>query len=180
MSDADTTAGSESVQQKVSSLIADLAREDPGLRIHAREALVALGDSAIEALVTTLHDPRQHVRWEAAKTLETIADASTAPALVAALHDDDPDVRWVAGEALVKLGTDGLPSLLGALIRHSDSLEFSRGVHHVLHDLAKQGHAELLTPVIRALDGPEPGVAAPPTALKALRVLTFGEASPSA
>lgn len=161
----------------ISALIADLAKDDAGVRMSARAALVELGHAAVPALVTSLLDPQQHVRWEVAKTLESIADPSSAPALVSALHDQDPDVRWVAGDALVRLGGAGLPTLLGGLIRHSHSVDFSRAAHHVLHDLAQQGHAELLTPVIQALDGPEPGVAAPPRALEALRVLTFGESS---
>ena len=158
----------------INSRITDLANDDAGVRMTARAALVEMGHSAVPALVTTLHDPRQHVRWEAAKTLESIADTNAAPALVSALHDEDSDVRWVAGEALIRLGDAGLASLLGALIRHSHSVDFGRAAHHVLHDLAQRGHAELLTPVIRALDGPEPGVAVPPSALQALRILTFG------
>ena len=150
----------------ISALIADLAKEDAGVRMSARAALVELGHAAVPALATTLLDPQQHVRWEAAKTLESIADPSTATALVSALHDQDPDVRWVAGEALVGLGGASLPALLAGLIRHSHSVDFSRGAHHVLHDLARQGHAKLLTPVIQALDGPEPGVAAPPRSVK--------------
>lgn len=181
MSDSSTTNASaqdNSVQQaeKIRLLIVDLANDDATIRMTARAALVDLGQPATAALVTALYDPRQHVRWEAAKSLESIADANTAPALVSALHDEDPDVRWVSGAALVALGSAALPDLLGALIRHSHSVDFCRGAHHVLRDLAQQGHAELLTPVIRALDGPEPGVAAPPKALKALRILTFGVA----
>ncbi|MBI2478887.1 MAG: HEAT repeat domain-containing protein, partial [Planctomycetia bacterium] len=91
-------------REKVRLLIEDLAKDDAGVRMTARAALVDLGQSAIAALLTSLLDPRQHVRWEAAKSLESIADASTAPALVSALHDEDPDVRWVAGAALVALG----------------------------------------------------------------------------
>ncbi len=174
MSDLNAANRPTSDGEKIRSLVEDLANDDAAVRMSARAALVQLGDRAVAALVTSLFDPRQRVRWEAAKSLESIADASTAPALVSALHDEDPDVRWVAGAALVSLGGVAMPSLLGALIRHSHSVDFSRGAHHVLHDLAKAGHRELLTPVIEALDGPEPGVAAPPMALKALRILTFG------
>jgi HEAT repeat protein len=177
MSNLNTANTSTLELEKIRLLIEDLAQEDATVRMTARASLVDLGHSAIAALVTSLLDPRQHVRWEAAKSLESIADATTAPALVSALHDEDPDVRWVAGAALVAIGVAALPSLLGELIRHSHSVDFSRGAHHVLHDLAKAGHGELLTPVIRALDGPEPGVAAPPMALKVLQVLTFGVAS---
>jgi HEAT repeat protein len=175
MADIDPVDASTLQREKIRLLIEDLAKEDATARMTARTALVDLGRPATAALVTSLLDPRQHVRWEAAKSLESIADASTAPALVSALHDEDPDVRWVAGAALVAIGGTALPSLLGGLIRHSRSVDFCRGAHHALRDLADAGHRELLTPVIRALDGPEPGVAAPPMALKALRILTFGD-----
>ena len=159
---------------RIRLLIADLANDDAGVRMAARAGLAEVGPAAVEALNVSLLDPQQHVRWEAAKTLEAIADVSAATALVAALHDEDADVRWVAGEALVALGGGALPPLLSELIRHSHSSDFCRGAHHVLHDLAKAGHGELLSPVIQALDGPEPGVAAPPMAFKLLQFLTFG------
>lgn len=174
MSDSNAANASTLEREKIRWLIEDLAKDDAGVRMTARAALVDLGHPSIAALVTSLLDPRQHVRWEAVKSLESIADASTAPALVSALHDEDSDVRWVAGAALVAIGGAALPSLLGGLIRHSRSVNFCRGAHHALHALADAGHKELLTPVIRALDGPEPGLAAPPMALKALRILTFG------
>jgi HEAT repeat protein len=176
MSDLNAADHHASEAEKIRLLVGDLANDDAAVRMSARAALVQLGDRAVAALVTSLLDPRQHARWEAAKTLESIADASTAPALVSALHDEDPDVRWVAGAALAAIGGAALPSLLDGLIRHSHSVDFCRAAHHALHDLAKAGHGKLLTPVIQALDGPEPGVAAPSMALKALRILTFGVA----
>lgn len=153
------------------SWVSELESEDPAVRIKARESLSKAGSDAVSLLATCLYDPRQHVRWEAAKTLESIGDASAAPALAAALNDDDEDVRWVAGKALIALKADALPSLLMGVVRHSDSVELCRAAHHVLHDLLQKHPSDELKRVIEALDSSEPAVTAPPAAWAALRAL---------
>ena len=79
---------------RLQELVAALASDDPVLRERSREALVAAATCDVtRELVGELTDPRQHVRWEAAKALSAIADPISAPALVDALDDDDDDVR---------------------------------------------------------------------------------------
>ena len=103
-------------QERLLELIVALASSDPVLRERSREALVAAGTYDVtRALVGELTDPRQHVRWEAAKALAAIADPIAAPALVHALDDDDDEVRWIAAEALVAMGQDGLLNVLNGL-----------------------------------------------------------------
>ncbi len=159
--------------QRIRTLIAALEDDHDVTRMAARTELAELGVAATAPLATCLLHPRQRTRWEAAKALLSIADPSAAPALVLALDDADADVRWVAGEALVSLGAAALPPLLGTLIRRARSVQFCRGAHHVLHDLARGPHRALLTEVMTALDSSEPEVAAPVAAWNALRALTL-------
>jgi hypothetical protein len=156
-------------QRSIDVLIEHLADSDGARRQEAREKLAAMRGPAVPSLVESLYDPREHVRWEAAKTLEAIRDPLTAPALVTALEDENEDVRWVAGEALVALKDAALAPLLHALIKRASSFWLCKGAHHVLHELAKhERRRPLLTPVLEALESTEPGVSTPPAALTAL------------
>jgi hypothetical protein len=160
----------------VDSLVTDLANEDPVARQTARESLVALGSNEVTAaLVAELTDPREHVRWEAAKALTALKAPVSAPALVHALDDDNRDVRWLAAEGLVALGKTGLMAVLSGLTKRANSTAFCRRAHHVLHDCSQEGNSKAIAPVLVALDGPEPGVCAPPAAYAALMDLKVGQ-----
>ncbi|MCA9200909.1 MAG: HEAT repeat domain-containing protein, partial [Planctomycetales bacterium] len=151
----------------VGRLIAKLASDDAAMRQESRNELVQLGGADVtRSLVLTLLDPQPHVRWEAAKALQTIADPVAAPALVLALDDDNDDVRWVAVDALVVLGDVGVLAVLNGLIKRAGSIAFCKSAHHVLHE-AKSA-ATVVAPVLQALDQAEPAVAAPPAAYIAL------------
>lgn len=60
---------------------------------------------SVELLSKILTDRgyKSRIRQEAANTLTTIADESSAPALINALNDPDPGVRWRAANALTRL-----------------------------------------------------------------------------
>jgi hypothetical protein len=156
-------------QASINALIEHLADDDSVRRQEAREKLAKIANAGAPAVVECLYDPRPHVRWEAAKTLQAIADPLTAPALVTALEDDNEDVRWVAGEALVALGDAALAPTLHALIKRASSFWLCKGAHHVLHELAKRERRRaLLKPVLAEMTSSEPGVSVPPAALTAL------------
>lgn len=161
------------------SLVAALARRDPMTRGRARQALVAKGtQEASAALAAALSDRRQHVRWEAAKALLAIRDPDSASTLLQALDDESQDVRWLAAKGLIALGEVGMLTVLRGLTEEeARSLEFCQGAHHVLHDLSRQGHAEILAPVLAALSHSEPMVAVPPAAYRALADLAATSAS---
>jgi hypothetical protein len=160
----------------VDSLVTDLANHDPAVRQRARESLVALGSNEVTAaLVAELTDPREHVRWEAAKALAALTDPVSAPALVHALDDDNGDVRWLAAEGLVALGKTGLMAVLSGLTRRAGSTAFCRSAHHVLSGWPQEGDAKAITPVLVALNGPEPGLCVPPAAYDALMKLKVGQ-----
>jgi hypothetical protein len=67
------------------------------------------------ALIEGLVDPRNRVRWEAAKALGEPCDAGAAPALVQALEDRNSGVRWIAAGAMIGLRQRGLTLLLKEL-----------------------------------------------------------------
>lgn len=156
-------------EQNVDYLVAGLASRNAGERQAAREALVKVGRPAVPPLLEALGADEQHLRWEAAKTLAGIAHPAAAEGLVEALGDRDGDVRWVVAEALIALGRQAVKPLLKALVAGEASQRIYRGAHHVLHDLARRESLRpLLLPVLEAYDHPEPELAIPNAAEKAL------------
>jgi HEAT repeat protein len=166
----------EPLHTTIRSLLAELESADPVQREVARFSLINIGTTEVTAaLVAELLDPRQHVRWEAAKALCAVRDPISAPALLEALDDNDPDVRWVAGEGLIALGRTGLLAALHGLTKHARSPAFRKGAHHVLRDLYHQGESSaILAPVIAALEQGDPSITTPPTAYHALMALKVG------
>jgi HEAT repeats len=160
-------------EERVATLVAELASDDGPTRERARLALVQVGSPAVPLLVEALGDRRQQVRWEAAKALVQIADPAAAAAFVGALEDREFSIRWLAAEGLIALERAGLEPLLRALIERPDSFYLREGAHHVIHDLHHRGGPlkPVLEPVLLALDGTEPGLAAPWEAERALGAL---------
>jgi HEAT repeat protein len=158
----------ESGQTTVETIIDALRSKNVAEREKAREKLIALGHAAVIPLLHKLKDPDEHVRWEAAKVLQAIADPASADALADALHDESAGVRWTAGEALIGIGWEGCKQVLVALLRKSDSTALCTAAHHVLSHFAKMKSGEFLKPVLDRLQGAEPAVSVPPAALTAL------------
>lgn len=155
----------------ITSLIGVLSSADGVDRRAARQQLEEVGKPAVPFLVEALQSPSAHARWEAAKALTKIADASAAPALVHSLEDEKSAIRWLAATALINLGRDALTPLLRGLEGNSDSIWFRDGAHHVLLDLIKDGVADEAIPVLEALENLEPSVGAPVAAYHALEDL---------
>ncbi len=110
-----------------------LESQDGMLRQSAREGLVALGGKAVGPLARALGNAKQkQVRWEAAKALGALGEASAIPALVRALEDSDSDVIWLAAEGLSAFGKEVWPALLKAVITEgTESAILRQGAHHV-------------------------------------------------
>ncbi len=156
----------------IETLVEKLAGEDVSQRTRARQHLVMRGRPAVGALTAALSDPRQHVRWEAAKTLVAIADPASIPSLVGTLQDNDGDVRWVAGEALIAMGEEAIvPVLKGLLVDADNPMGLYAAAHQVLHALTTDRLRPVLTPVLDALKHGDPEVAVPPSAEKAYESL---------
>jgi len=155
----------------VDSLVSALSSPDATTRQRAIRALVAVGDRAVSSLVEALRHGRDQVRWEAARALKGIASPQAAPALVAALRDKESRTRWLAAEALVALGSDGLEPLLQGLMESDGSTYICEGAHHVLHEQVPGPYADLVRPVLGALEGSAPESCAPVAAFVALKAL---------
>jgi HEAT repeat protein len=163
-------AMTDASREIVDELLAQLDSKDVTERKTARAELVKIGHAAVRQLLDALGGPRQHVRWEAAKSLAEIADPSAAERLVAALEDKDTDVRWVVGDALIALGQNAVKPLLTKLTESKPAEGVFEGAHHVLHDLAQNADlASRLEPVLKAYKASEPDIAVPLAAAKALQ-----------
>lgn len=138
------------------ALLASLRSRDGSVRQKARETLTSMGKRAVRQLIPLLEDPKDNVRWEAAKALADIGDARAASSLVTTLEDENTGVRWLAAVGLIAMGRDALVPMLEALMERSDSVWLRDGAHHVLHDLAKGDLEDLLTPIVAALESSDP------------------------
>jgi len=126
---------SASSSSDVQHFIRELDNADGLQRQQARLALVAIGDTAVPALIEALSAPHENTRWEAAEALCDLHAPEAAPELVKALEDESIDVRWAAAHALIGLGRSALPSLLQALVYRFDSPWLREGAYHILHTL---------------------------------------------
>lgn len=150
-----------SCMESLPALIRFLGHKNGWARHHARECLVAIGRPAVPALMRALKNRNEDIRWEAAKALSQIGDSRAAVALAGALRDENSGVRWLAAEGLIIMGQDALPALLRALIRQPDADWLRQGAHHIVHDLVKKKGFSEGVPLLAALEGPDPALAAP-------------------
>jgi HEAT repeat protein len=118
----DAVQSSHTDPATINSLIAELGSKDMRVRIKARQSLVAIGEPAVARLVKALSDPKEWVRWEAAKALGQIdvawsshADPATISALVTDLGSKDGLVRVRARLSLVAIGAQAVGPLVKAL-----------------------------------------------------------------
>lgn len=160
----------------INALIAELSDHDGMARQKARFELEKIGDPAVDALIGVLQTQSGPAVWEAAKALIKIRSPKAAPALVDTLENNDPGVRWVASEALTALGMHGLEPLMAALASRSTSGTLRDGAHHVLNTLITKNYlldkyAEMVKPVLAALDSPERVASVQSAAYEALEQL---------
>lgn len=158
-------------KETVSALVNDLGSQDGMVRVRARGALVTIGARAVSPLVAALGGKDAWQRWEAAKALCQIADPAAIKALISALEDDMFDVRWVAAEGLISIGYPALGPLLHELRKHPDALWLREGAHRIFHGLYREENKAVLSPVFKALEGPEPALEVPFAARTALEEL---------
>jgi len=98
----------------VAPLIEALSLADDRKRWCVAEALAAIGEEAIPALIAALGDDA--VQAGAAATLVRIG-GSAVPPLIAVLADDDDEVQFGARYVLQEIGDESIPFLVAALDR---------------------------------------------------------------
>ena len=137
-------------------LVNDLGDRDRVVRVRARKQLICIGKPATAFLLKALQNPKDLMRWEAAKIFSELRDLCAVPLLVAALEDENIEVQWLSAEALISQGPEVIPPLLKALMDEPDSLLLRKGSHHVLRELARQRllpkAASGVLPAIEGLD----------------------------
>jgi HEAT repeat protein len=117
--------------------ILNLTSESGKVREEARKKLAAYGKAVLEYIIPLLHSEETHVRWEAVKIMEKIADPDSVKSLIKVFGDSDPSVRWIAAEVVVKSGTEGLKIILHEFINHSDKHYFKQAVHHIVNRMSE-------------------------------------------
>jgi HEAT repeat protein len=121
------------------------------LHREARRALIGMGKIAEPAWVDLLKHPDSHIRWEAARGLGDIGDASAAPILVEGLLDSNYAVRWATADVLARLGERALPAIL-KFISYQILNEGSRqAAYHALHGIKSRETRKRLEPLLNAL-----------------------------
>jgi HEAT repeat protein len=157
-------------------LIRQLSDKDGMVREKARLMLVSVGKEATLPLIKILTAKDQQTRWEAAKTLVSIADPLSIPALIQALQDNIFDIRWLAAEALIAIGHESVKPLLETLGASSEELFLREGAHHVLNHIIRDNTKttelnEILMPVVHALESSASEIEIPGAAQTALQKL---------
>ncbi len=113
--DAAEVLGRLRAASAVRPLVKVLGAEDREVTMHASEALVLIGEAAIDPVIETLADQNAVARSGAANTLGSIQHRTVVRPLGRLLFDQDEKVRECAGYALYKLaqgdpgGTNSAP-----------------------------------------------------------------------
>ena len=158
-------------REQMISLVEELSDPNGRRRRAARLALVKMGSSAVPLLVDALKSRRRPLRWEAAKALGQIGDATTVDALLLSMLDEDPEIRWLAAEGLASIGPPAVVPLLRMLMAHANRTVLRMGAHFVLRKIASRDGDGALQPVLQALEGVEPSVEVPIAAEETLIAL---------
>jgi HEAT repeat protein len=151
------------------ALVAALASDDEEVHWAASQALTALREAALPALVQTLKAPKPHVRWHAVCGLGDIGDVQAAGNLAEALFDDDFSVRWAAAEALTKLGASAVPEILYKVAHRVLSEDVCQAAYHALHQLTPRVGHDRLQPLLEVLRGQQAPHEALPIAAELLQ-----------
>lgn len=111
-------------------------------------------------------------RVNAARFLQGNPSSQGIDALVEALEDDDHGVRWAAGSALAFIGEPAMPAILSALITPDTSRVLRDGVHHAIVDNSSPRVRAQCQDLLKALKGPQSGIASMEAAMKLMPVFT--------
>ncbi|MBZ0303108.1 MAG: HEAT repeat domain-containing protein [Anaerolineae bacterium] len=132
-------------------LLDGLRDVDMFVRVHVTDALIRIGQPAVDGLIDALHDPTAAVRRAAVKALGKIRHGDAVRGLRHSMNDEDADVRRFTAQALGRIGDKSTVELLGEALRDPD-VRVRKAAAGALWDM---GDAAL--PVLKAaLDDPNP------------------------
>lgn len=137
-------------QRVVAGLVEVLSSHDnAGARNSAIEALIQIGERAVDSLHRSLQEPDPDVRKFAVDILGDIRDGRSVPLLIEMLTDPDQNVRVASAEALGKIrDRRAVDALLGCLARYDQNwLDYAAA-----EALGEIGDERALGPLIAALE----------------------------
>jgi len=88
----------------IPSLISALGGVDSLMASLAADALIAIGEPAVPALLQVMREGNQGSRLEAARALATIGDERAIPLLLESLEEDSAMMEYWASEGLERMG----------------------------------------------------------------------------
>lgn len=113
---------------------------------NASDAVIEIGEPAIEPLIEALKDDKMDVRYFAAKALGEIGDERAVKPLIGLLNDEEWFVHTMAAEALVKIGEAAVEPLIETL---KDENVYIR--MRAVKALVEIGDSRAVEPLIEAL-----------------------------
>ena len=111
----------------VPALVRCLAHTDPETRQRAADALTAIGEPAVLALLYTLRSPRAGLRLGAIEVLAGIRDPASVGPLISRLQNEKhQEIRCAAALALGEIGSpDAIPCLVRLLQNDAKYLRYT-------------------------------------------------------
>lgn len=125
----------QSEEQQAKTLVTQLGAKDVALRTEAMKSLIAMGDSAIDALISGVSSEDSQVREMSVWTLSEIKTPvdRIVPAIITSLTDSEETIRVVGSVALQSLGEPAVPYLIDAL--RAPSAEIRLNVAYALGEI---------------------------------------------
>lgn len=142
----------EEFSDSIAFIIPDLAEiTDYQKKTSARRYLVDMGKEILPQINKLLLSKNTHLRKEASKIIELIADKESISVLIDLLDDDDSSIRWIAAEGLIHIGRDSIVPLLNKLVQKGDNLYLKQGARHTFLSLFSEEEKEEFKPLLLSL-----------------------------
>lgn len=125
----------EDFDHRILKHIIEIAGNETSRKMHARKAIVRMGEEMLLEVTKLLSAKNKVIRWEAAKILQQISSEKSIPDLIQLLEDDDSDIRWIAAVGLIDIGRKSINPLLHEIINNNNSEFLRSGAHHILMKL---------------------------------------------
>jgi HEAT repeat protein len=148
-------------ERAVEPLIKALDDMDRSVKRDAYEALVRIGDSALDTLIKALKRKNKYIRVEVAKILGEIKSERAIEPLINALKDRATEVRCAAARALWKIGTPEALEAARVFGKIGDKREIEQLIKALkdkdirratIWELEKIGDEKAVKPLIEFLD----------------------------